>query len=442
MNLKSSEGNIRRSIRHSRVRATNRGATIFWLALAGIAVIFFMFRKPDSNQSVSLAVENHYIWQVRSIDTMKNSRDQARARLNDASYDRVIEAEVADIKSLGANYVAIGTPYDDEFLPYLKKWVAAARKNDLKVWYRGTFSSYEGWFEYPKTMSPEQLLVASNKFITSHPELFEDGDIFDACPECENAGHWPQPRSDKQYNQFIQKKQTVLTEAFKEINKDVNVSYASIIGGRAKDVMDQPSFDALGKVVALDHYAVPPSNYGEYISYFKDKHDTKVLFSEVGAPIPDLHGEMNEEQQAEFMRQVFEQLYAQHEQVIGINYWVYNNGTTALASTKGVHRKVASVIEEYFKPGFIKGRVVNSVGDGIGDVVVEVDLGAETRTTSSGLYFLAVPLGKHTVTFSHPEYFPDSKDVTIKQNVQIISNPVLSPVHKDWRYSLQELWPF
>lgn len=432
-----------RKTRRSQIQTADKSIKIFklsiWLFIIFMS-IFWLIRRPN-HSSVEFAPEVREIWAVRSIDTMKNSRDRARAWSSPA-YDAEIKKEMKTIKSLGANYVAVGTPYDDEFLPYLQRWVDAAREEGLGVWYRGTFSRYEGWFEYPKNMSPAELLVASEKFILEHPDLFEDGDIFDACPECENAGHWPQPYRDAQYNQFIADKEKVLTGAFEEINKDVEVSYASIIGGRAKDVMDQAAFDSLGNVVALDHYADTAENYEQYVDYFWDEHHTRVLFSEVGAPIPDLHGAMTEEEQAGFIEQVFEKLYYQREKVIGVNYWVYSNGTTAIVDDKGDLKQAGEVIKKYFVPGFVKGRVVSDLGESIAGVQLKVNGQLVTTTNNDGYYFIAVPVGEHEILFTHPDFFQQKKLITIGHNQERIVSPSLDTLHKDWWYLLHKYFPF
>ena len=57
-------------------------------------------------------------WPMESIDTVKYSRDPAGQYLTDASYDKVIDMQVKAIAGTGANYVAIGTPYDKRFVPF------------------------------------------------------------------------------------------------------------------------------------------------------------------------------------------------------------------------------------------------------------------------------------------------------------------------------------
>ena len=180
-------------------------------------------------------------WDIRSIDTMKYSRDQAFSKLNDPKFDQEIETQVANIKSTGANYIAIGTPYDAQFLPFLKRWVSEARKNDLHIWFRGNFSSWEGWFGYKKGMSLAQHTQKSILFIKNNPDLFENGDIFSSCPECEN-GAIGDPRTTRkvvEYRSFIISETAQTTLAFEQIKKDVSTNFWSMNGDVANLIMDK-----------------------------------------------------------------------------------------------------------------------------------------------------------------------------------------------------------
>lgn len=404
------------------------------VACAG-ALWLLPLSKPSA---VSPPPPKKNIWEVRSFDTMKTSRDLARAKLYDITYDQEIDKQVQGIKALGANYVALGTPYDKEFVPYLKRWVRAARKHNLKVWYRGNFSGYEGWFEYPKNVSPDQLLQKSEIFIAAHEELFQDGDIFDLCPECENAGHWPQPKKNSEYNAFLQRKHKVLTAAFERLGKDVNISYPSIIGGRAKEVLDAETIKVHGNVVALDHETASSRNYGEYIEYFQKNFQAKTVFSELGAPIPDLHGSMTQEQQAAFLKKVLDELYRHPYDVLGLNYWVYNVGTTAIVNKDGTPRKAASVIESYFKPGWIQGRVVNTLKEGLADSKVFLNNTFHTKTNQDGFYSLPAPAGEYTVRIEHPKYATFSAQVSVKKQQEATLSAVLQPREKDLHYKVRE----
>jgi hypothetical protein len=124
---------------------------------------------------------------IQAIDTMKISRDVARERKNDTSYATYIDTVTKNIADTGATHIALGTPYDNEFLPFLNKWVQSARKHNLHVWFRGNFSGWEEWFDYER-IDRETHMKKTEAFILSNPQLFQDGDIFSSCPECENGG--------------------------------------------------------------------------------------------------------------------------------------------------------------------------------------------------------------------------------------------------------------
>lgn len=404
------------------------------ISVVGSLLILFGFLRVTT----ALAVEAPSIWQVRSVDTMKFSRDKARAKKDDPTFDREIEAQVQEIQDLGANYIALGTPYDAEFLPFLHRWVRIARAHNLHIWYRGTFSGYEGWFDHSKNITPTGLLDQGKTFILRNKDLFEDGDIFDLCPECENGGYWPQPKKDKDYNQFVQTKNSVLKSAFQNINKKVIVNYPSIIGGRSKDVLTQDTFNALGNVTAIDHYAKDAQNYDDYVNYFAGDHKTRVLFSEFGAPIPDLHGKMTQESQAQFIKDVFATLYGHAGDVIGVNYWVLSGGTTSLYDDDHAPRLAVDIVKDYFRPGSISGVVKNSLGQPLGEISVRIDGHEQETTDALGRYTVAVPAGDHLLAFSSRDYSLHSKFVTVARQQRIISNPTLLPTRITLWYWIRE----
>jgi hypothetical protein len=133
-------------------------------------------RKPDVPGQAS----SKLLWNIQSVDTMKFSRDLAREKLNDKAFEATIATQVKQIADTGATHVAVGTPYEEEFVPFLAKWVEAARQNNIKVWFRGNLAGWEGWFSYPKISTNEHTAEVVS-FISKHPELFSDGDIFTLC---------------------------------------------------------------------------------------------------------------------------------------------------------------------------------------------------------------------------------------------------------------------
>ena len=107
--------------------------------------------------------KSSFQWQVRSVDTMKFSRDLAREKLNDEVFNLVIEEQVKNISQIGATHVAIATPYDEEFLPFLRRWVNLARNYGLKVWFRGNWST---------TLSSPSVTLAESMHLKAKRRIF------------------------------------------------------------------------------------------------------------------------------------------------------------------------------------------------------------------------------------------------------------------------------
>jgi len=399
-------------------------------------LVFFVFLIPvflglsffSPKQEIISQEQPSYLWQVRSVDTMKTSRDKARVRLHDLKFDTEIEKELQAVKNLGANYVAIDTPYDEEFLPYLKRWVQLARKTELKVWFRGNWSNWEGWFDYPKNLAPERHQAKTAEFIETHPDLFEDEDIFDPCPECENAGFWKQPDDNTKYNEFIRNQRVVLKNSFSKIKKRVYTNDFSIIGGRAKEVLDKKTLDALDNLVTIDHYIKNPSSMTQYIDYFSRNFHTKVLVGEFGAPIPDINGPMDENQQTLFIDEVLQQLYKNKADVLGINYYVLTEGTTKLLNDDGTQRQAVEVIKNYFIPGVIKGAVINTLGDKLKNIPVRTSDGLNITTTDrQGDYTIVIPASTVDIVIGGNKYKTKEQNLVITRGGEITRNAVLEP---------------
>src|SRR3989344_6773908 len=198
-------------------------------------------------------------WQFQSIDTMKYSRDIAREKLGDPAFDSVIDTQVKNIADAGATHIAIATPYDEEFIPFLARWVKSARKYNLSVWFRGNWSGWEGWFGYTG-IRREEHLQKTKDFIAKHADLFADGDVFSACPECENGGPGdPRQTGDvAAYRQFLVSEYQVTQGSFKKIKKNVSSNYFSMNGDIADLIMERPTTAVLGGLVTIDHYVASP----------------------------------------------------------------------------------------------------------------------------------------------------------------------------------------
>lgn len=355
-------------------------------------------------------------WEVQSIDTMKYSRDLALLYKDSNALDESIKQQVAEIAEIGATHVAVATPYDSEFLPFLEKWVRWARENNLKVWFRGNWSGWEGWFDYEK-ITPQKHILLTKNFIINNRDIFEDGDIFTACPECEN-GVIGDPRQEDNRDDFINfmlSEKEVVDESFQIIGKNVVTNFFSMNADVAKLVMDKVTSEKLGGVVTIDHYVGNPEMLVNDVSDIARKSSAKVVLGEFGAPIPAIHGIVDEKSQAGWISDSL-YLLSQTPDLIGINYWVNVGGSTQLWDEKGNPREAVGVIESYFKPKIIDGRVKNIFGTPIAGA--RVSLGHKTsKTDKEGNFNIAyVPSSASTIKIAADGYSDETVEFFSQSN--------------------------
>lgn len=291
-------------------------------------------------------------WAIKSIDTMKFSRDLTYEKLEDKSFDTVIKAHVAAIKSVDATHVAIATPYDQIFISYLTRWVKISRENDLNVWFRGNFSGWEGWFGFEQNLTRAEHIRLMREFIRNNRALFRDGDVFSPCPECENGGPGdPRFETDvDDHRRFLIDERQAAIEEFKKIDKDVMV-FNAMNFDVAKLVMNKETVRAMGNLVAIDHYVDTPQKLSEDIDLLLSQTGSVIVLGELGVPIPDIHGKLSEEEQARWIDEALA-LISKKDKVIGINYWVAVGGSTALFNDDLSERQTTGILSKYFNLRF------------------------------------------------------------------------------------------
>lgn len=320
-----------------------------------IPIIFLVNLVVDQKRIISpliqpgqKEIEMVPIWNVRSIDTVKYSRDLASEKLKDLSFDEQIDIQVKNIAQTGATHIAIGTPYDAKFMPFMKKWVVAARKNRLRVWFRGNLSGWEGWFEYKK-IDRVAHIKGIEEFILSNPDIFEDGDILTTCTECENGGPGdPRMNGDVEgHRRFLIEEYTVSQKAFEKIGKKVASNYYSMNGDVAKLIMDKETTKSLDGIIVIDHYVKTKERLNKDITEIAERSGGKVVLGEWGAPIPDIHGKMTEAQQATSIAEAFE-LLASNPHLIGVNYWTNMGSSTEIWKEDSSAKKAVEVVKLYY----------------------------------------------------------------------------------------------
>ncbi len=326
-------------------------------------------------------------WDVQAIDTMKYSRDLSREKLFDPSFDIEIAAQMKNIASTGATHVAIATPYDKVFEPMLRRWVAAARKERLKVWFRGNWSGWEGWFGFARITRAEHIRK-TKEFLAANQGLFANGDIFTACPECENGGPGdPRTTGDVAgYRKFIIMQHDLASKAFADMKKDVATNWQSMNADVARVVMDKGTTSAMGGIVAIDHYVKDPKQLARDVDAIALQSGGKVVLGEFGAPIPDLNGDMTEQQQAAWVKSALQAL-SLSKNLVGVSYWVNVGGSTKLWNENGSPRPVVAVLQQYFRPKIITGKV-RGIWATISDAEVISSEGVAVRTDAHGDFML------------------------------------------------------
>lgn len=351
---------------------------------------------------------------VQAIDTMKFSRDIAREKMNDVSYDKEIDIQTSNIAHTGATHIAIATPYDDEFIPYMRRWVNAARTHNLKVWFRGNFSGWEGWFDYPKIRRKEHSKMLQ-RFIVNNLDLFENGDVFTSCPECENGGEGD-PRITRDidgFRTFLILENTIAQEAFASMNKDVITNYYSMNGDVAQLIMDKETTRKLGGVTTIDHYVSTPEKLVADVRNMAKDSGGKVVLGEFGAPIPDIHGDMTEQEQADWVDHALEQVIKSNV-VQSVSYWTSRGGSTMLWNDDNSPRKVVETLIKYYRPYTIQGKVLDSLNKPLDGVNISSDI--ISVESSDGQYVLPTTSRVTKVQFSKPGYLDVSKTITVTED--------------------------
>lgn len=316
------------------------------LIIVLIVIFAWTFLSKNNKYLVSQPVKR---WKVTSIDTVKYSRDLAREKAKSTLFEVEIDKQVKNIADTGATHISIGTPYDPEFVPFMSKWVEAARKYNLKVWFRGNFSGWEGWFEYKK-INRETHKKQLAEFVKNNGPLFEDGDIFTSCPECENGGPGdPRHNGDLDgHRKFLIEEYQISRDSFRLIGKNVTTNYFPMNGDVAKLVMDKETTRSLGGVVTVDHYVKNSDDLSNDLTDLANASGGKIVLGEFGAPIPDIHGKMTDDEQSAWIDETMAKL-VNNLNVIGINYWTNVGGSTEIWNHDGSPKSAVSILQKYFK---------------------------------------------------------------------------------------------
>lgn len=386
----------------------------------------------------TLAASETTFFEVESVDTMKYSRDAARNK----EAHKLIPEMIAAAAALNPTHIAIATPYDDEFIPVTKLWVDEIRKRNIKVWYRGNFAAWENWFGYERFQDPYEHIARTERFIKNNPDLFTDGDIFTPVPEAENGG-FGDPRKDEEtkrkFFDFLPKSYDSCTAAMKSIRKNVKCGYFSVNGDVAR-MFTKDIVDRTGGVLVIDHYVKTPEKLIEDIQAYHQTTGAKIVLGEYGAPIPDIHGDLSEDEQELLIRQNMDLLVKHRDIIGGINYWTAFGGSTEIFRERTQPKKAAKTLEEYFNPIVIKGNVQDEFGAAVANARIENDITTVTTDAFGNYSLLATP---HYMSFNvtHPDYRENDVTVTrVGTDKNYLQNIQLVAVKHDFIYHIRKFF--
>lgn len=198
-------------------------------------------------------------WRIRSVDSMKLSRDTLRSPLSDAQ----IAADVALDATLHLTHIAVDVYYDDP--AYMARWVRAVRRVGLHVWFRAHWYAWEDHRERRGDMDPRAYIAATRRFLQGHADLLQDGDIFDFCPEPENGAYWLQTYGDgwswrnraarSAFNTFIRSGIYMASTTLANRGRGgVLITVVSVNASIAERMLSKPTVERLG-MITLDLYS-------------------------------------------------------------------------------------------------------------------------------------------------------------------------------------------
>jgi hypothetical protein len=191
----------------------------------------------------------------------------------------------------------------------------------------------------------------------------------------------------------------------------------------AKAIMDKRTTEALGGIVTIDHYIKSATQIAKDARAIAEQSGGKVFIGEFGAPLPDLHGNMTEEQQYEWVKSALYEL-AREPSVIGVNYWVNVGGSAQLWKSDGSATKAVSAITDAYTPRTIMGFARNQYRGPIANVEVATNH-RKIMTDADGYFFLPLLAEDTELTISFENY-PVTKKQIAPDEVQI---DIVIPTH-------------
>ena len=297
-------------------------------------------------------------WSIRSVSSMKETKDKICGQDDQAT----INKWVAKAAELGANYIAVETPYDNpacgNALNYTKQWVDAIRASGLKVWHRHMPLAFEAIYDTAKVKGDYLSMVSS--YIKNNVTLFADGDIFTPIPEPQNGGIGGvtgcsngicQFDSAAMFNKWLRDAIDTSELAFQSIGLGgkMKIGYYGFDGFVAwgsnnpdwHGILEDATVAKMGNIT-IDHY---PELIGQTMKQGLDELQAKYPTT------PIVIGEWGSAGSTNVEQQVIESMgAAKRPGIVGFNYWHMGmGGNEALINSDFTNRLQFDEVQSYFK---------------------------------------------------------------------------------------------
>lgn len=314
--------------------------------------------QTSSTPLVTTLANTSGTFPIQSIDAMKDTKDAICGQRPLDWINKWLDKAV----ELGANYVAISTPYDNpscgDALAYTKTWVKAIRAHNMHVWHRHMPLSFEGIYSVNKNNSSNYLDMISN-YIKNNPDIFENGDIFTPIPEPQNGGIQGitycansicQFTSAADFNQWLRDAMTTSQQAFQSINKSIKIGYFGFDGFVAwgdknpdwHGILEDSTVSQMGNIT-IDHY---PETVGETmdqaLTALQAKYPTTpIVIGEYGT----VNGQNVDQEVQDTMTA------AKNHNIVGFNYWQFGPSGSGeqLINDDFSNRSDFSTVESFYK---------------------------------------------------------------------------------------------
>jgi len=208
---------------------------------------------------------------------------------------------------------------------------------------------------------------------------------------------------------FLVQEYLAVKDLFKKLNKDVKANMFSMNYDIALKVMDPVTTAKLDGVVVIDHYVDTPDTLANDIVALANYSKGKIILGEWGAPIPDIHGNMSEQDQSDWVEKALGRL-AYVDQLIGLSYWTNIGGTTSLWNDKIEPKKAVTVLTSYYNPKAITLKIKSDLGLDVKNV--KVNLLGKIFTSANNGDILIPAFSKYvSIKIEAPKYHASTVDI-------------------------------